>query len=1075
MGCVAMSDVLNAIPLLKEDHISQVPALQVLQNLGYTYLTPEEALAYRGGRTSSVLLEGILAVQLRKINRIRFKGQTHAFSEGNIQSAIQDLKSQLFEGLIRTNEKVYDLLTLGKSMPQVIDRDMKSFPLNYIDWADWQNNAFHVAEEFPVDRTASSDTRRPDLVLFVNGVPFAVIECKRHVDPSGKAEKDPLDQAISQHIRNQKEDEIPRLFVYAQLLLAISKNHAKYATVGTPAKFWAWWREDLDEAALQQLVNRPLAVEQKDRVFAGRFRYVRAHFEALEGAGREPSDQDRALFALCRPERLLELTLRYTVFDAGERKVARYQQYFTVRKILDRIRQTDRDGRRTGGVVWHTQGSGKSLTMVMLAEAIAMEQLDRYKIVLVTDRVDLDDQLYKTFQHCGGEPVQATTGKHLLDLLAGEKSRIITSVIDKFEAAVAARGVCNDNPNIFVLVDESHRTQYGSLHAHMRRALPNACFIGFTGTPVMKKDRNTVEKFGGMIEPAYTIHDAVKDRAVVPLLYEGRHVDQVVDQKAIDAWFERITGNLTPEQATDLKKKFSRQQQLNKALQRVRVIAWDIGKHFVDNWKGTPFKAQLVAPDRPTALLYKEFLDEFGEVSSEVLISDPDEREGEDDIHAESKEAVVRFWKAMMAKYGTEKEYNRQVINAFKHSEEPEIIIVVSKLTTGFDAPRNTVLYLCRPMQGHELLQTIARVNRLYEGKDFGYVIDYCGVLKRLDEALDLYGSLEEFAAADVEGVVTDVSDEVRKLPQRHSDLWDVFKTITNRRDEEAYERFLADEAERVKFYERLRDFGRALAVALSTAKFIQETPEPRVSKYKADLRFFMALRAAVRRRYAEVVDFHEYESRIQKLLDAHVGAVDVATLTPLVNIFDVDAFAKEIEKLESPSSKADTIAYRTKATIRARMEEDPAFYKKFSTMLEDAIAEFKAQRISDLEYLRRVDEIRQHVTRHTGDDVPEGLRDNDIQRALFGILRDGLARSGPSDDGVRELAEAAAPAIDAIFQRRRIVNWKQNPDVQNRIETDIEDLLIDMASSRGLSVSFDEIDAMMEQLFRVAHRKMPE
>lgn len=1063
----------NAIPLLKEDHISQVPALQVLQNLGYRYLTPDEALAYRGGRTSGVLLEGILAEQLRKINHIRFKGQTYAFSEGNIQSAIQDLKGQLFEGLIRTNEKVYDLLTLGKSLPQVIDGDMKSFPLNYIDWTDWENNAFHVAEEFPVDRTASSDTRRPDLVLFVNGIPFAVIECKRHVDPSGTAEKDPLDQAISQQVRNQKEDEIPRLFVYAQLLMAISKNDAKYATAGTPSKFWGWWREDLDENVLRQLINRPLSAEQKDRMFAGRFRYVRAFFDRMEGAGREPTAQDRALFSLCRPERLLELTLRYTVFDAGERKIARYQQYFTVRTIMDRIRRQDEDGRRTGGVVWHTQGSGKSLTMVMLAEAIAMEQLDRSKIVLVTDRVDLDDQLYKTFQHCGGEPVQATTGKHLLELLEGNKSRIVTTIIDKFEAAVAARGVCNENPNIFVLVDESHRTQYGPLHANMRKALPNACFIGFTGTPVMKRDRNTVEKFGGMITPTYTIQDAVKDQAVVPLLYEGRQVDQTVDQKAIDAWFERITANLTPEQATDLKKKYAARAPLNKALERVRVIAWDIGKHFVDNWQETPFKAQLVAPDKATALRYKEFLDEFGEVTSEVLISGPDDREGEEDIHGENKEAVARFWKAMMAKYGSEKEYNRQIINAFKHSETPEIIIVVSKLTTGFDAPRNTVLYLCRPMQGHELLQTIARVNRLFEGKEFGYIIDYCGVLKKLDEALDLYGSLAEFEAVDIAGVVTDVSEEVRKLPQRHSDLWDVFKTVANKRDEEAYELYLSDDAERVKFYDRLRDYGRSLAVALSTVAFIESTPETKVSKYKADLKFFMTLRAAVRRRYAEVVDFKEYEVRIQKLLDAHVGAIDAQVLTPLVNIFDVDAFAKEVEKLESPSSKADTIAYRTKATIRARMEEDPAFYKRFSTMLEDAIADFKAQRISDLEYLRRAEQIQTHVVHHTGDDTPDSIRDSEVRRSYFGILLECLLRQGIEPLVARDVAAAAAIGIDSVFHARRIVNWKNNQDVLNQMKTDIEDLLFDFASSREMSLSFDEVDAMMEQIFGVAIRKM--
>ncbi len=1070
-----MTDDSAAIPLLKEDHISQIPALQVLQNLGYKYLTPDEALARRGGRTSGVLLEGILAEQLRQTNRIRFKGMTHDFSEGNIQSAIQDLKSQLFEGLIRTNEKVYDLLTLGKSLPQVIDGDMKSFPLHYIDWIDERNNVYHVTEEFSVDRAGSSDTRRPDLVLFVNGIPFAVIECKRHVDPSGKAEKDPLDQAISQQIRNQKEDEIPRLFVYAQLLLAISKNDAKYGTVGTPSKFWAWWREDLDQEAVRQVVNRPLSAEQKNKMFSGRFRYVRTHFDELEGSGREPTAQDQTLFALCRPKRLLELSLRYTVFDAGERKVARYQQYFTVGTILDRITRLDQGGRRTGGVVWHTQGSGKSLTMVMLAEAIAMAELDRSKIVLVTDRVDLDDQIYKTFQHCGGEPVQATTGKHLLELLEGDKSRIITTVIDKFEAAVAARGVCNTNHNIFVLVDESHRTQYGTLHTHMRKALPNACFIGFTGTPVMKRDRNTVEKFGGMITPTYTIQDAVRDQAVVPLLYEGRQVDQTVNQSAIDAWFARITTNLSDDQATDLKKKFAAKGPLNKALERVRVIAWDIGTHFVDNWKGTPFKAQLVAPDKATALRYKKFLDEFGQVTSEVLISGPDDREGEGDIHGENKEAVARFWKAMMAKYGTEKEYNRQLINAFKHSEELEIIIVVSKLTTGFDAPRNTVLYLCRSMQGHELLQTIARVNRLYEGKEFGYIIDYCGVLKRLDEALDLYSSLAEFEAADIEGVVTDVSEEVRKLPQRHSDLWDVFKTVQNKRDEEQYELFLADEAERVRFYERLRDYGKSLAVALSTVAFVEPTSEEQVVKYKADLKFFLTLRAAIRRRYAEVVDFKEYEGRIQKLLDAHVGAVDAAILTQLVNIFDVDAFASEVDKLESPSSKADTIAHRTQATIRARMDEDPAFYKKFSTMLEDAIAQFKAERISDLEYLRRVEEVLKHIVQHSGDDTPEAVRDSETQRSYFGLLRDKIDERGIDDSVVRNLATEAAIGIDQVLRQRRIVNWKQNQDVQNRMKTEIEDIVLDLAAARGVDLGFDDVDDLLDQVFRVAFRKMPD
>ena len=312
------------------------------------------------------------------------------------------------------------------------------------------------------------------------------------------------------------------------------------------------------------------------------------------------------------------MVYRYTLFDAGERKVARYQQYFCVRKILRRIRTVRPDGARQGGVVWHTQGSGKSLTMVMLAEALALEpRLDNFKIVLVTDRVDLDDQIYKTFNHCGADAVQARTGKHLSQLLSDHKSRIITTVIDKFEAAVARHSAGNNNPNVFVLVDEAHRSQtgrkggaYGELHAKMRKALPKACVIGFTGTPLIRKDKNTLGTFGGLID-TYTITQAVKDEAVVPLLYEGRHVDQKVDRESIDAWFDRVTESLSDEQRADLKRKFTTTDQLNKADQKVMTIAWDISMHFRDTWQGTPYKAQLVTQDKSTALLYKKYLDEF--------------------------------------------------------------------------------------------------------------------------------------------------------------------------------------------------------------------------------------------------------------------------------------------------------------------------------------------------------------------------------------------------------------------------------------------------------------------------------
>ena len=355
-------------PSFQEDHVSQVPALQLLQNLGYTYLRPQEVFLEHKGKLGNVLLEGILAAQLRRMNRISYRGKQFEFSEANIQAAIQALKDVPFDGLVRTSEQIYDLLVLGKAMEQTVEGDTKSFTLNFIDWRNPANNVFHVVEEFEVERTASKDKCRPDVVLFVNGIPLCIIECKQ----SGK---DMVEQAISQHIRNQGDDYIPKLFVFSQLLLAVAANDAAYATTGTPLAFWARWREMEDVTKeVHTLINRPLNRAQKDNLFADRFGYVKAYFDDLEAEGREVTEQDKTLYSLCRPERLIELAWRFIVYDAGDKKIARYQQYFTVNSILARVRKLQPDGKRLGGVVWHTQGSGKSLTMVMLAQSLAREQ-----------------------------------------------------------------------------------------------------------------------------------------------------------------------------------------------------------------------------------------------------------------------------------------------------------------------------------------------------------------------------------------------------------------------------------------------------------------------------------------------------------------------------------------------------------------------------------------------------------------------------------------------------------------------------------------------------------------------------
>lgn len=1065
-----MIDLGHPTPEWHEDEISQIPAIQLLINLGWTYLSPDEALRARGGRRGRVILTEILAQRLRTLNVIRYKGAEYAFTESNIQSAIQALEDLPAEGVVRTNERVYDLLRLPKSIPQLIHGDLKSFPLSYIDWVKFDRNKFNVTEEFSVDPSSGGESRRPDIVLFVNGIPLAVIECKR---PSVK---EPVVEAIEQQIRNQKPDYIPRLFAYSQLLVALSPNEARYGTVGTNEKFWAVWRERIDEARLTTLVQRPLDPKVSASVFVDRHRRVREYFEESAAAqdARVITEQDRALFALCRPERLMELAHRFVIFDADEKKIARYQQFFCVKKTMDRMSAVGPDGSRRGGVVWHTQGSGKSLTMVMLATAIAEEVVttSMKKVVLVTDRIDLDEQIWRTFLHCGFEPVRATTGKHLAKLLEDPTVPVITTVIDKFEA-LTKLSLKLESPDIFVLVDEGHRGQYNTLHTNMRRVLQHACFLGFTGTPLFRSEKSTVKQFGGLID-TYTIHQAVADKAVVPLLYEGRDVPQQVDHDQIDRWFERITGNLSRQQAADLKRKFSSTSQLNKTEQKVAAIAWDASTHFADNFKGSGLKGQLVAPDKATALLYKRFFDECDLVTTEVLISAPDDREGDDDVYTENKKEVVAYWRATVGKAGRfadETDYNRKIINAFKYAESPDIIIVVSKLLTGFDAPRNSVLYLTRSLEDYSLLQAIARVNRVHEGKDFGYVIDYAGVLHKLSAALEVYGSTSVYDPDDLDGTIADMSVETVKLPQRHSDLWAVFSRVRNKRDQEEYERLLGDEAVRDDFYRALGEYARTMAVALASMHFHESTPREKVDKYKSDLRFFEALRRSVRRRYAEVVDFREYERKIQRLLDRHVGTGEVETITPLVDIFDQAAFARELERAGSTASKADTIASRTARSIREKMRDDPAFYKKFSQLLEQAIADWRAQRLSDAEYLRAAMNIQAAVRDRTHEELPASVRYDPAKRAVFGVVRETMASYVADEAMLDRVSEEAAVAIDDVIEKRRVVNWTENPDVQNRMRTEIEDELFELGNKHELVLTLDDIDKVMEESISLGRR----
>jgi type I restriction enzyme R subunit len=1058
---------------INEKQLSQIPALQILINLGYDFISPTEALHQRQNRTSNVLLEGILREQLKSINRIRYKGDEYLFSEENIQSAIQKVKNVKYDGLLKTNEAVYDLLTLGTSLEQTIEGDSKSFNMNYIDWRNPERNAFHVAVEYSVERSRSTETARPDIVLFINGIPFCVIECK-----SPQVE---VEQGVSQSIRNQNDEYIPRLFIYSQLVIAINKNAAMYATIGTAAKFWSVWKEPhLEEGykefeKIQAIVNKPLPITTLSKIASA----FDIKPQELPGE-RLVTEQDKSIFSLCRPDRLLELAWKYTVFDGGVKKIARYQQYFVIKSTLNRVKQFEHSGSRKGGIIWHTQGSGKSLTMVMLTRNLALDpEILNPRIVLVTDRDDLDKQLGNTFASCGLEANRATSGRNLLELVAEKQSGIVTTLIHKFDKAYSVQKYQDESPDIFILVDESHRTQFGSFSARMRQMFPLACYLGFTGTPLLKKEKNNFTKFGELVQPHYSITQAVEDRAVVPLLYEGRHVEMTQNKAAVDLWFDRHTQGLTREQQADLKRKYARAEMLNKADQVIYMRAFDISEHFRSNWQGTGFKAQIVAPNKASALKYQAYLDEIGMVSSEVVISPPDMREGFAETDNEPTDEVVKFWQKMMKRYGSEDEYTKQLINQFKHGSEPEILIVVSKLLTGFDAPRNAVLYLCSVLKEHTLLQAIARVNRLHERKEFGYIIDYASVLGELDKALTMYSAFEGFEEADLVGTLKSINEEIDKLPERYSDLWDLFKTVKHSGDEEAHELLLADDELREEFYYRLSEFSKTLGIALSSEKFLTETEEGTLSRYKADLKKFQALKASVKLRYAEAIDYRDYEPKIKKLLDTHIQANEVLQLNEPVNIFDDASFMQVKEEQgvygakKSTGSKADTIAHATKRVITEKMDEDPAFYEKFSKLIQQAIEDFRAKRISDLDYLNKVVEIRDKVVGKVHDDVPEAISGKEDAMAYFGILRPKLEIQDLDEAIVESASVDTALAIHDILERHRKVHFWDDEDAQKQAINEIDDYLYDvLKTERGIDLSIEQMDDIIESVLQVAKHR---
>lgn len=1025
-----------------ELNISQIPAIEVLKKIGYQYLSPEQVNQLRVN-LNEVLLRTVLEDKLKELNSYEYKGEVRKFSDSNIHQAIRDLDEPLTNGLVKANQAIYETLLHGRSYTEFLpDGSKKSFTIQYIDWNHIENNVFHIAEEFEVERMDGRGNVRPDIVLFVNGIPFGVIECKR-ASISVK-------QGIQQMIRNQNNEYIPQLFKFVQLVMATNKNETKYATCYTPERFWSVWKEE-DEEWLDFWLDR--VVE-----------------------GRLATTQDKNIISLFHPERLLQITKYFTLFDKDVKKVARYQQFFAIKEIIKTIEQRDENGNRQSGVIWHTQGSGKSLTMVMLARYI-LSELYSYnpKVVVVTDRVELDKQIHKTFRHSRLKASRATTGSHLVDLINDNNADIITSLVHKFDTA--SKHNTSDSRDIFVLVDESHRTQYGELHLKMKKVFPNACYLGFTGTPLMKKEKNTMIRFGKLIHK-YTIADGVRDKAIVPLLYEGRMVEQSVNQKAIDRRLEMITRNLNEKQKEDVEQRWSQYEKLASSEQRIYLIAEDINKHFLENYKTqrTQFKAMFATNSKIEAIRYLEAFEEFGDLNCAVVISPPDQREGQEAVDEESKDKVQRFWKKMMNRYGTPEKYEDAIKDEFVNGDELDLLIVVDKLLTGFDAPRATVLYVDKPMKEHTLLQAIARVNRLYDGKDYGLIIDYRGLLERLDEAMQMYSGagLENFDPEDLKGAIYDVISIIGSLRQYYSDLLQLFAPIKNKNDREEYEVWLEDEERREEFYNLLSHFGRNLGIALESEKVYDSLPEEELNKYKKDFRFFQDLRRSVKLRYSDTIDHKEYEAKMQKLMDNYIAAEEVIRVTNPVDILNTKAFEEEIERLGSKRAKADAIRTRLTKSIHTKWDENPSFYKKFSERIEEAIKEYRDKRISEADYLNRMKDImKDYQSGESTEQYPTVIKENQNAQAFYGVTKDILSETKETSESYNtDILGDLALNMDEIIKEHQKVDWHDNLEIHNRIAQELDDLLFDFKDKYDLDIDFDTIDKIIEQIKTVALRR---
>jgi len=948
----------------------EYPALENLKKLGWTYiegnkLSPD--ISEERNSFKQVVLKKRLYEAIKRINPW--------IDNENCKKIFRKF-TQIFNlDLIEANKEVYKNLTQYISIDQDLGDGRKSYTVKVIDFENINNNEFLITNQFKV--AGINQNIVPDIVLFVNGLPLAVIECKSPFITN------PMEAGINQILRycnNRKPEEnegAEKLFYYNQILVSTYNNQARVGTISSRYEHYLEWKD-----------TYPKNIEDF----------------------RNCSSQEILFEGVFNHKNFLDIIRNFTIFEVVEgktiKKITRYQQYRAVHKTTKKITQ-GKNKKEKGGIIWHTQGSGKSLTMVFLAQVIRRNrELKKYKLLYITDRTQLDSQLTSTFQNTQDETVlQADSVNDLRELISNDSSDLITSTIQKFQEI---RGEnlksLNDSEKIVVLIDEAHRTQYGTFGMVLNTILPNAAKIAFTGTPLLKSELTTGE-FGEYIDK-YTIEQSVEDGATLQILYEGREVKTRVEGESLDNLFDEYFSDKTEEEKNEIKKKYGIEKAVLEAPKRIRWVCLDIIKHYREKIQPNGFKAMIVTSSRNAAVLYKNMLDELNAPNSNVVISG-DHNDSED-----------------LRKY-TDNNEHKKIIKDFKEKKLSEskchFIIVKDMLLTGFDAPICQVMYLDRKIMDHSLLQAIARVNRPKEGKQRGFVVDYYGLASYLTSALD------QFTQNDVQGALKELKDEIPKLDRAYNKVLEYFK---DRDLEDLEECILVLEKEEVRqqFELSFRKFAKLMDIVL---------PDPYANRYLRDLKLLGKIVHGARNTYRdEQLNIIDAGEKVKKLIEENILASGVDPKISPINLLD-PKFKEEVAKTENPKMRAVEIKNAIRHHITVSLNDDPAYYRKLSERLEEIIQKYYDNWEEQARQLLLFkEECMNEPT------PPEGLTNAELP--FYNLYTEVLEKHFDEDKVPYEDAKKVASELVAYLNEvSQIVDFFNKPDEIRRLKRKINDLIL--------------------------------